>query len=306
MRNFIVYVFILFSFCGRGFGQSFFNSDLDGDYSIISDLPDGWSFVPYTDTISDATYSIGATPDLTDLFGPRSAIGLLGNPYSGNTFVSGVHARRFQEGIMQQVDNLDVNRVYSIDFYQCVVKQENCLDQSGSWAVYLDGSLLGVSEPSFSMEPFASTSLQWENRCLTFVASRSSHWIKFLPMDDDSNNVSSKSDIYGGLRMGIDLITLSMVGEGHVSCEMPNVFSPNNDGINDLFLPIKMDRIQKYFLSIYNRWGSLVFDNGGSSLGWNGMFLNELCPEGTYSWVIKYVDIVGTEKVITGNLTLLR
>ncbi|MEL6143287.1 MAG: gliding motility-associated C-terminal domain-containing protein, partial [Bacteroidota bacterium] len=54
---------------------------------------------------------------------------------------------------------------------------------------------------------------------------------------------------------------------------LPNAFSPNDDGINDQFIPqTNCDFPQVYSLQIYNRWGGEVFSSSSPEIGWNGEF----------------------------------
>jgi gliding motility-associated-like protein len=71
---------------------------------------------------------------------------------------------------------------------------------------------------------------------------------------------------------------------------MPNAFTPNGDGRNDLFrippsVPVTVIRF-----SVYNRWGGLVFTTGNSSAGWDGRSGNTPQPAGAYVWMIEYFD----------------
>jgi len=197
------------------FAQDFTNGDLDGTINGYSSLPTGWQRVPRTDVNCQALHVGNDTPDLTSLTEPSIIDGSIGNPFSGNTFISGSFASNppnfFQEGIMQQANGFIVGHEYSIRFRQAVVKQNNGLDETGSWAVYIDTVLASITMPSQSKEPFGSISLIWELRTLSFIATATSHLIKFLPMDDDSNYTASLTDTTGALRMGIDSIGLDLL-----------------------------------------------------------------------------------------------
>jgi gliding motility-associated-like protein len=187
--------------------QQFQNSDLNGIVSGIGVLPTNWAVVPFNDPNCLATTVLGASPDLTDLNGPLVTNGINGNPYSGNTFVSGMDVLGttiYHEGIMQTVTGFSIGCSYSINFQQAVVKQNNLLDNSGSWAVYVDNSLLGVTIASTSLALPGSNAFNWDFRTINFTATNNTHTIKFLPNDDDPNKTSTQ-----GLRMGIDSIYLS-------------------------------------------------------------------------------------------------
>jgi gliding motility-associated-like protein len=69
---------------------------------------------------------------------------------------------------------------------------------------------------------------------------------------------------------------------------MPNAFSPNNDGSNDVLRPIGYRFVQDIDLKIFNRWGTLVFETTDPSIGWNGVAKDsgEPVSAGTYYYVI--------------------
>lgn len=87
--------------------------------------------------------------------------------------------------------------------------------------------------------------------------------------------------------------------------ELPNVFSPNNDGINDVFVPITpkfiIDRfIEKANIKIYSRWGNLVFETDNPHINWSGKNKqsNHLVTPGVYYYVcdLKEKRISGSEE----------
>ncbi|WMX17597.1 gliding motility-associated C-terminal domain-containing protein [Aureispira sp. CCB-E] len=88
--------------------------------------------------------------------------------------------------------------------------------------------------------------------------------------------------------------------------EMPNIFTPNGDGHNELFYPRKAERISEATLYIFNRWGQKLFETSDLSQGWNGKFNGQDSVEGTYSWAISYLDIEGNSYNAKGFLQLIR
>jgi gliding motility-associated-like protein len=88
---------------------------------------------------------------------------------------------------------------------------------------------------------------------------------------------------------------------------VPNAFSPNNDGVNDVFIPKNQCLFSDYNLTIFNRWGQLLFSSKNASVGWDGRFKNEDQPTGTYVWILSYKDILTGKKMQkNGILVLLR
>ena len=86
---------------------------------------------------------------------------------------------------------------------------------------------------------------------------------------------------------------------------MPNIFSPNGDGNNDLFY-VRGTGIATLDLKIYNRWGNLVFETTDLQSGWDGRFQGGECPEGVYFYLLNYTTPDGANHTKAGNLTLLR
>lgn len=103
----------------------------------------------------------------------------------------------------------------------------------------------------------------------------------------------------------IDIVRVEFEPCGAV-INMPNVFTPNNDGSNDRFVPLIMEGILSAKLSIFNRWGQMLYETSNLSRGWNGSSDNGESPEGTYWWVIEYKGIDGRSEGIAGSLSLLR
>ena len=75
--------------------------------------------------------------------------------------------------------------------------------------------------------------------------------------------------------------------------EFINAFSPNNDGMNDLFMPQGFEEFEgKFNLSIYDLQGQMVYSTDSKDEPWNGTFENKgrKMPLGTYIWEIKISD----------------
>ncbi|HXD93341.1 MAG TPA: gliding motility-associated C-terminal domain-containing protein [Bacteroidia bacterium] len=66
--------------------------------------------------------------------------------------------------------------------------------------------------------------------------------------------------------------------------ELPNIFTPNSDNVNDLYVPVKNRYIQSVDFTLYNRWGEVVYENTNPALGWDGKSkqMKQPVPDGTY------------------------
>jgi len=96
------------------------------------------------------------------------------------------------------------------------------------------------------------------------------------------------------------------------ACEIsfPNVFTPNQDGVNELFRPFDMKGITVLSLEVYDRWGRRVYQDAQPPIAWNGWHANlKIAPEGVYFYVFTYQETgVLPTRIISkrGQVTLLR
>jgi gliding motility-associated-like protein len=92
----------------------------------------------------------------------------------------------------------------------------------------------------------------------------------------------------------------------------PNVFSPNNDGVNDFFtLYGNQAAVKVKSLKVFNRWGDMMFSAtnlplGGDRMGWDGTFNGRDVPPDVFVYVAVVTFIDGEEIIIKGDVTLTR
>ena len=91
--------------------------------------------------------------------------------------------------------------------------------------------------------------------------------------------------------------------------DIPNIFTPNGDGMNDYFFPRQLlaKGLTSFKLNIFNRWGQQVFESrtlDGS--GWDGKLNGEMQPEGVYIYVMDVTFRDGQKEFRKGNVTLMR
>lgn len=83
----------------------------------------------------------------------------------------------------------------------------------------------------------------------------------------------------------IDSLTTFIQIDGAGNLTLPNIFTPNGDGENDRFLPFE-EFPGSWQLTVFNRWGTEVFNTSNIALGWNGGD----CISGTYYWIIEPLE----------------
>jgi len=92
---------------------------------------------------------------------------------------------------------------------------------------------------------------------------------------------------------------------------LPNVFTPNGDGLNDLFIPYPYDFVEKVNMTILNRWGTIVYNTDDPDINWDGtdMSSGKNCSEGVYFFNCDVYEfrIEGIKvRTIQGTVTLYR
>ncbi len=86
---------------------------------------------------------------------------------------------------------------------------------------------------------------------------------------------------------------------------VPNTFTPNNDGQNDLFF-VRGLKIEEIYFAVYNRWGEKVFETNDKSKGWDGIYKGRPADVGVFGWYLKVKCFNGDENFRKGNVTLIR
>ena len=78
-------------------------------------------------------------------------------------------------------------------------------------------------------------------------------------------------------------------GECISTIDIPSAFSPNGDGLNDVFNPVLVN-YQDYQLRIYNRWGEQIFYSNDAQKGWDGKYKGHVVPQGTYLYQLNFIS----------------
>ena len=124
------------------------------------------------------------------------------------------------------------------------------------------------------------------------------------PKTSDTVMVVGVSD-YGCVDTGYVII---QVQDMYNDVLMPNVFSPNGDGLNDVFRPVFRTE-RGYALSsfsVFNRWGERIYYHSGNDAGWDGTFRGKRCDIGVYFYDIEIHFLDGEIKRLKGEIHLVR
>ncbi len=87
---------------------------------------------------------------------------------------------------------------------------------------------------------------------------------------------------------------------------VPTAFTPNDDGVNDLFRPIGVGIKNIEYFRVYNRWGQLVFSTTINGKGWDGKISGKLQSTNSFVWIVKGFDYLDKPFFKKGTVTLIR
>ena len=87
---------------------------------------------------------------------------------------------------------------------------------------------------------------------------------------------------------------------------VPNAFTPNGDGNNDIFKPIPIGMKSVDIFRVYNRWGQMLYSGTGNGAGWDGTFGGKKQEMATYVWYAEGIDYLNNKLKRKGNVILIR
>lgn len=104
-----------------------------------------------------------------------------------------------------------------------------------------------------------------------------------------------------------DIDTVTIVVD--IDCneiKVPNAFSPNGDGQNDILYVYGQNCIRVFTFSVFNRWGEKVFETSDISKGWDGTYHGKQMDAAVFTFLLKAQTIKNEDVILEGNITLIR
>ncbi len=153
---------------------------------------------------------------------------------------------------------------------------------------------LNATDPSFNTYQWSNSVFNNAQITNPVATINQSGWITLQVTD--SNNCSATDSIY---------ITVPDCNE---SIFIPNAFTPNGDGVNDL-LHVYGNCIRLNSFLIFNRWGEKVWDSADIEQGWNGFYKDVAQPMAVYVYVVNYSPLSpanANARTLKGSVTLIR
>ena len=87
---------------------------------------------------------------------------------------------------------------------------------------------------------------------------------------------------------------------------LPNIFTPNDDGFNDIWCSLGLDCIQSQSLSIYDRWGNLIYTTAGKEVCWHPSTTNPNLQSQVLTYVLHILFNDQKDQFMTGSITLIK
>ncbi|MGZ3910100.1 MAG: T9SS type B sorting domain-containing protein [Flavisolibacter sp.] len=159
-----------------------------------------------------------------------------------------------------------------------------------------------------------------EGQPLQLAASGGAAYVWFPSFNLSSDSVANPVAVFhegvDGLRYGVRVyneagcvdsafLTIRVFASSPVVF-VPNAFTPNQDGKNDVLRPVAAGMVNLEYFRVYNRWGQLIFSTTTNGKGWDGRIGGKEQGTGTYVWEVKATDYKGGVYLRKGLVTLIR
>lgn len=270
-------------------------------------LNDLWKFTPDSACIRSGLTSVGRLepPAVTELCAGDSA--LMAIPAGAQVRVSPAAGSR-----------IDAAAGYIV-FYGGIARSHAVVTQPDNPCMGYDSITVTITLPPPPRAAFAINPLKaYLNTPVNFI-NQSAHAVSYKWYEAGRLLATSEDLVHRFATAGKHCLTLVATNKcgdqdsvshcleltGDPVVFVPNAFSPNGDGLNDVFR-IEGGNFKLIAFDIYNRYGQRIFNAHHASKGWDGTFNGKPCDVGTYFYYIRYVEQDRSdEHVLKGDLALL-
>jgi gliding motility-associated-like protein len=179
--------------------------------------------------------------------------------------------------------------------------------------------LLGTLEKDNSIELNWNAYIGWRNGVADYVVERYSEAGQLLSSTSTGAATTYRDDVQDPNEQTYIYIVKANAVENGVTQSVsnrieiikdpnlfyPTAFTPNGDNLNDLF-NVYGQYITSFEMSIFNRWGELMYTTTALDQGWDGTFKGNPMPEGSYTFIATLTDQAGRTLKRSGSVLLLR
>jgi gliding motility-associated-like protein len=240
-------------------------------------------------------------------------------PFHGNAYCGfsacefGLGSQNYREYISAKlIDTLEAGKSYCLSFY-INLGEASSFAVSSIGIAFTNDTLSGPPPfvinyiPNFVVNQLIKDTLNWVKLSGTIIANGGETFITIGNFNFDSNSgitaikdttnpFNSKASYYY-----IDSVSMFLCEEIKVLSAIPNIFTPNNDGVNDVCL-FDLSSLNKPGLIIFNRWGNKVFESNSKEIKWDGRSTSGL----TLATGVYYYIISSEEKTMKGFIQLIK
>jgi len=193
-------------------------------------------------------------------------------------------------------------------YYAFIVSAEGCVINTQKQAVFIDKAKPGITYPveyailnlpsRLDARSFGSNVL-WNPATNLDDPSKTSPLFKGA--SEQLYNITIKTNT-GCITVDTQMVKIINAAQIYV----PNAFTPNSDGLNDILQPTLMGIKELQFFRVYNRWGQLLFETRTKFTGWDGRLNGNLQPSGVVVWVAQGLGVDGRVYTRSGTSALIR
>jgi gliding motility-associated-like protein len=196
--------------------------------------------------------------------------------------------------------------VYVVDANNCTANMSIAvIDANDPVAQFtVTPTVTSISDPNFSFTDLSVNATSWT-------------WSFGDPGDSSTSNLQNPTHTYSDTGTFCIMLIVSnavcsdttvncVVVQPELSIFVPNAFTPNGDGKNDVFMPLG-EFIGEFQMYIFDRWGNNIFKSTDTKIGWDGKANGgtKTAQEDTYVWVIYCVDPQNREHKYVGHVSLI-
>jgi gliding motility-associated-like protein len=264
--------------------QSYLQAQMSGLYWLIVQDTNGCFATDSVEVIMGSIPVWDLGPDMEACDG--DTVNLLGPVVSGAQFVWSTQETTSNISVSQTGEYILV-----VDDNVCITKDTVAVQFNNPPVTSLPTSFY-LCETELLLEPTPGTMVDYywstgETTTSIIVTESGIYWV------DMDNNCGSATD------------TVEVVFDCSFSMYVPNAFSPDGDGINDVF-QAKGVGVVKFDMRIFNRWGEQIFHSTSLDQHWDGIYQNKRSQIDTYIWVVQVQDVLGRHHDFKGHVTVVR
>ena len=270
----------------------------------------------------------------SDLWCPNGKLGLLEppnvglgyqNPKSGKNmagfFISDVFVKNYREYIQNKLNqqlkaglNYEINMFVSSRNSFCSISEIGVKFFNSKYqdinALWLTNLIPDVVNDSNN---FIIDSLHWQKITMNYTAIGNENYLIIGCFSDSINlnytMINCDTTFWNGDNFASDYIFIddvSIIEAPFIEPIFPNVFSPNNDGINDSW-NLDLNGYENISYSLFNRWGNKIYQTSNSIIKWDGRTNSgEPCNDGVYFYSLEATNPYKEKKQYKGYIQLIR